>query len=1166
MMKKVLFFAGLAAAVLSLVGCNKEADFFGRNGRKMQIVLTDAATRTVNDGLATKWVDGDALNVFYAPAGTTDYSANSKFEVDDAASNHATGTADLTADAYDWYLLYPYSSYIKTPANTSSGYLTLGSKSNATQSQNGLDDMAHLAGEHMPVYGVAKNVSATVTPEVAMKQVASVVAINLTNATDQPLKVDAVSFSAPEDIVGTYYIDFSGDALAFKGSGANYVSQTATLDVAGDETIAAGASAKFYLAIKPFAAKAGDELAVKVHVGELVFEKKLTLPSAVEFKSGVIKQLNISYTGGSVIQASTLEEIAAMDKDSDVVTGEVLVVAKYARGVMLAQNGFYLLAFDGAGVAAEIGDIVTVTGKVGEYSGLKQITSPVVEVISSDNEVVLPDPKVLEGLDEYESAKVELIQYSGTLTVSGNYYNVKVDGSSRLGSIQYPLDTDAMKALDKKPITATGFFTGISGSSTKYVNMMSTSVVAQEGNVFDVTPTQISVAATATTATINVTGNVDWTAEASDGASVDPTSGNGEGTITVSFPANTDSDNTKEYTVFVRTDAEGVNDEFEVNITQGKAVSGNYFVKVTASADLTDGLYLVVNEKAGVALKDAVDEASNGLAVTIANSMVEATAEVKAVAFTFTASDGAFRGTNGKYLAHSGTRNSLNPTDTPSANTVTFSDGNAVITAEDEYFLQYNKSSGQERFRYYKNAQTDGEVQLYKLSDGVTPPPAATLESIAVSGQTTVFTVGDTFAFDGKVTATYSDGSTKDVTASAKFSTPDLSAAGTQEVTVSYTENDVTKTTKYSITVKAAGTHAGTLEDPYSVADAMAATEALGEGKTSSDSYYTKGIISEIVEVSADYGNATYFISDDGTTGTQFKVFRGKYIGNINFSSEDQIKVGDEVVVYGKLTYYKPSNGNPSELEIAQNNYIYSLKRDGAYLKAMSAKLSQATVPATGGKVTVNIYGNVDWTATCTEPGTVDPSTGSGIDSVVVTIPENNTGEDTAVVVTIQGTGVETVKLKIDQPKKEDITGTVDILNQELFGVSGSSYTEFSGKTGASGAVYAGQCAASYGSIQLRSNNNNSGVVTTATGGKVKKVAVTWNENTASGRKLNIYGKNEAYAAATDLYDTAKQGTLLGTVTYGSTIEITVAEDVKFVGFRSDSGALYLDEVQITWE
>ena len=1165
MMKKVLFFAGLAAAVLSLVGCNKEADFFGRNGRKMQIVLTDVDTRTVNDGLSTKWVDGDALNVFYAPTGTTTYSENTKFEVDDAAKNHATGTAELTERAYDWYLLYPYDEHIKTPASTNSGYVTIGSRSDKTQTQTGLDSKAHLAGVNMPVYGVAKNVSIKATPEVAMKQVTSVVAINLTNATDQPLKVDAVSFTAPEAIVGTFYLDFTGEALAFVGSGANYVSQTATLDVTGDETISAGASAKFYIAVKPFAAKAGDELAVKVHVGDLIFEKTLSLPSAVEFKSGIIKQLNISYTGGSALQPSSLEEIAAMDKDTDILTNEVLVVGKYARGVMLAQNNFYLLAFDNAGVNAAIGDIVTVTGKVGEYAGLKQIASPEVTVISSDNEVVLPDPKVLEGLDEYESDKIELIQYSGTLAVSGNYFNVNVDGSTRQGSIQYPLDTDAMKALDKKPITATGFFTGITGSG-KYVNMMSTSVVEKEGNVFDVTPTQINVAATATSATIEVTGNVAWTAEASDDATVSPASGNGAGTITVTFPANTDSNNTKEYTVFVRTDAEGVNDEFEVNITQGKAVSGNYFVKVTAAADLTDGLYLIVNEKASVALKDAVDEASNGLAVTIASDMVEATNAVKAVAFTFTASNGAFQGANGKYLAHSGTRNTINPTDTPSANTVTFSDGNAVITAEDEYFIQYNKSSGQERFRYYKNAQTDGEVQLYKLSDGVTPPPAATLESIAVSGQKTVFTVGDTFTFGGTVTASYSDGSTKDVTASAEISTPDLSTAGTKEVTVSYTESTVTKTAKYNITVNAAGTHAGTLEDPFTVANAMAATEALGEGKTSSDSYYTKGIISEIVEVNADYGNATYFISDDGTTGTQFKVFRGKYIGNINFSSEDQIKVGDEVVVYGKLTYYKPSNGNPSEIEIAQNNYIYSLKRDGAYLKAMSAKLSQATVPAAGGKVTVNIYGNVDWTATCTVPGTVAPSTGSGIGSVEVTIPENNTGAEVSVVVSIQGSGVETVKLKIDQPKKEDITGTVDVLNQDLFGVSGSSYTDFSGKTGNSGAVYAGQCAASYGSIQLRSNNNNSGVVTTATGGKVKKVAVTWNSNTAAGRKLNIYGKNEAYSAATDLYDTAKQGTLLGSVTCGSTIEITVTEDVKFVGFRSDSGAMYLDEVQITWE
>ena len=1103
MMKKVLFFAGLAAAVLSLAGCNREADFFGRSGRKMQIVLTDAATRTVNDGLATKWVDGDALNVFYAPAGTAEYSENSKFTVDDAAANHATGTAELTADAYDWYLLYPYDSHVKTPANTNAGYLTLGCASNKTQTQAGLDDMAHLAGSNMPVYGVAKNVAATAVPEVAMKQVASVVAINVTNATDQPLTVSSVSFSAPEDIVGTYYIDFSGDALAFTGSGANYVSKTATLDVTGDEAIAAGASAKFYIAVKPFAAKANDELAVKVYSGEQFFEKTLTLPSAVEFKSGVIKQLNVSYTGGSEVPAYTLEEIAAMDKDADVQTDEVLVVAKYARGVMLAQNGFYLLAFDNAGVNAAIGDIVTVTGKVGEYAGLKQIASPVVEVISSDNEVVLPDPKVLEGLDEYASDKIELIQYSGTLAVSGNYFNVNVDGSTRQGSIQYPLDAEALKALDKKPIVATGFFTGITGSD-KYVNIMSTSVVEQEGNVFDVTPTQINVAASATTATINVAGNVDWTAEASDGASVDPASGSGEGTITVSFAANEDTENTKEYTVFVRTEAEGVNDEFEVNITQAKAVSGTHFVKVTAAADLEDGLYLIVNEKAGVALKDAVDEVSNGLAVTIAGGAVEATAEVKAVAFTFTASDGAFQGANGMYLAHSGSRNTLNPTDTPSANTVTFNEGNAVITAADDYFLQYNKSSGQERFRYYKNAQTDGEIQLYKLSSGVTPP-AATLESIAVSGQTTTFTVGATFAFDGKVTATYSDGSTKDVTALAEFSSPNLSTVGTREVTVTYTENGITKTTKYNITVNADVTHDGTVDDPYTVADAITATGAMNEGQTSSESYYTKGIVSEIVEVSPDYGNATYFISDDGTTASQFKVFRGKYIGNINFTSADQLKVGDEVIVYGKLKYYK---GNPSELEIDQNNYIHSLKRNGSFVYAMNAKADRTSVGGTAAAVKVNVYGNVDWTCNVTGPATVDKSSGSGIGSFTVNIPEN-TGDARSFMVTIASANAETIAIRIDQEKK-DASGAVTIT-----GTSAAS----AGMTGERGAQH---CTIDGVSVdisdgivsgdQIRIYKNATITITAPDGKKLKKVEFNCTANDDNQYGPGCFAEHDGYS------------------------------------------------------
>ena len=567
-MKKALFFAGLAASLL-FVGCNKEADFAG-NGRPVGITLSDALTRTVNDGLATKWEDGDALNVFYAAAGTEDYSKNTKFTVDDADANHAAGTAELGTGSYDWYLLYPYSSYIKTPANTNSGYLTVGSKSNEKQSQAGLDSKAHLAGANLPVYGVAKGVAADATIEVAMKQVVSVVAVNLTNGTTDPLSVDEVAFTAPEEIIGTFYIDISGEELAFAGSGANYVSKTAELTVT-DATLAAGASAKFYIAVKPFAANAGDKLAVKVKSGESVFEKEISLPSAVKFQSGHIKQINITYTGGEQIQGSTLEEIIAMANDTDVLTQEVLVVGKYARGIMLGQNGTFLLAFNGSGVDAAVGDIVTVSGKVGEYAGLKQIANPEVTVISSGNEVVLPEPKDLTAnMDEYASEKVEMIQFTGTLSVSGNYYNVIVAGATKKGSIQYPLDTEAMAALNGKAITASGFFTGFTGSGA-YVNMMSTSVGEAAVNVFDVTPEQIDVAATATSTEITVTGNVDWTAEASEGATVDPASGTGNGTITVTFPANTDAEHEKTYSVAVRTTASGVNDEFIVDITQAKA-------------------------------------------------------------------------------------------------------------------------------------------------------------------------------------------------------------------------------------------------------------------------------------------------------------------------------------------------------------------------------------------------------------------------------------------------------------------------------------------------------------------------------------------------------------------------------------------------------------------
>ncbi len=93
----------------------------------------------------------------------------------------------------------------------------------------------------------------------------------------------------------------------------------------------------------------------------------------------------------------------------------------------------------------------------------------------------------------------------------------------------------------------------------------------------------------------------------------------------------------------------------------------------------------------------------------------------------------------------------------------------------------------------------------------------------------------------------------------------------------------------------------GTINNPYTVELAL---EAIDEGLYTEDMVYVKGKISQIDDISTQYGNATYYISTDGTTTNHLTVFRGKFLNGEKFTATNQIKVGDEVVVYGVLTLY----------------------------------------------------------------------------------------------------------------------------------------------------------------------------------------------------------------------------------------------------------------------
>lgn len=142
------------------------------------------------------------------------------------------------------------------------------------------------------------------------------------------------------------------------------------------------------------------------------------------------------------------------------------------------------------------------------------------------------------------------------------------------------------------------------------------------------------------------------------------------------------------------------------------------------------------------------------------------------------------------------------------------------------------------------------------------------------------------------------------------------------------------------------------------------------------------------------------------------------------------------------------------------------------------------------------------------------------------------------------------------------------ITAEDLAATSSQKYEDFSGVKKTSGAVYAGNSAYKDGSIQLRSKNSNSGIVTTTSDGRISQIIITWDNSTANDRQIDIYGNTNPYTSAAELYETSgntNQGKLIGSLAKGETT-LTIEGNYPYVGIRSNDGALYIKDITFVWE
>lgn len=304
-MKHFLRLALAASLTVALASCTKEKAEINpadqnTDGLAFEISAGVNATKTETDAeLKTSWTAGDSLIVFHAEAGTTNYINDGMFKLKEAgAVGQFTGTlaeALTEGKSYDWYVVYPYSEDITSPAAASFKY-----NQGAEKPDNG--ETVNLST--LPLWSNVKGLASDQNVSFTMHQVYALAKVVMTNhLNDVTLTNFSMSVSSEYDLydqeshvtmTGDIDFDATGEAVTVAATPSAYNPSNATIAYGTNATpvsLANGGAWTVYFPIIPQVHPAGEALTFTPNQG--VMRKTVVLKEDIEFKAGEVTTFNV---------------------------------------------------------------------------------------------------------------------------------------------------------------------------------------------------------------------------------------------------------------------------------------------------------------------------------------------------------------------------------------------------------------------------------------------------------------------------------------------------------------------------------------------------------------------------------------------------------------------------------------------------------------------------------------------------------------------------------------------------------------------------------------------------------------------------------------------------------------------------------------------------------